>query len=1292
MAAARPAHKRVPDSPFLVDSFRWPGTKGLDVHVLTHFHGDHYGGLDERWDRGTIVCTAITADLVEFRLGVDRKWVRALALKTPYDDVAPGWTVTLLDANHCPGAAVVCFAHSASGRQYVHVGDFRYIPSMVDDPTLAAYRGCDAIFLDNTYCNPRYRFPPQERSIEYAADRAAAALLGDNQVDGAAARALAAAPQKLRSDVVVIVSTYVIGKERILIRMAECLKRHGLRILVERRKLQVLRRLRLPEWLIDADPPIFVTDDAHEPYHVRVTNMESLGTTFPFFKPNWEAVGQLSEATERPDVMVVGIVPTGWTFAAKANGGGAAFASREKDGHVIHLVPYSEHSSFDELRAFVAALKPVSVVPTVGCDAVTEATADPMKVKAYRDVMKHVSALTDSVEKKRRFVTAMAVPSKTAAKGAEGAITIADGDSESDDGDACPPDFEEPAAAHPAAGTSLRLDRADVECPICLRMQRANAINAHVASCMERQTAMGAPVRPSRPALPVAKRRKSDSASQPPQRPIGRGSAPSTPATTANSPGAAPRAKNKQATLASFFGRPSEAVASTPSQTNRPPPTPPTVASPPPRDMQAAATPSSIVREEANAASTPSMKAAEQSLERELEANLQLPPEAFDPRLHAPSPIVEGSTNGGSLPYLHLARTYRLVSAERGRIKTIAMLCNMLHAVLALTPHDLVEAILMTLNDVDGIATTDGEVESEDPAKLQVGGGAVSQAIMEATGSSQAVLRRLYRETGDIGDVVHALRQRQSTLVRPKPLTVHGVAEAFKELAGYSGQGSVLRKRGVLVRLLRASNQDECKWLARTAIRHLRIGATATLVLTSLGRAAAYAAERARCERGATTAVVAEEELSRWSDAVLSAYHIFPNLPAIVRALLDGGVDRVRELAVVHPGTPMQPMLAKVARSVDDVIEKLSESSSGFVCQFKYDGMRCQIHMLGDGSIRLFSRNCEDFTAMWPEVVQLVTSWREASSSGGAVVDCVLDAEVVAVDGAGVGRRLLAFQNLSTRSRGPTTAATAAAQPPVAPGNAVRVLLVVFDVLGLNGASLVATPLKTRLVQLSEVFSPRVQPGVFELAEQRAFGPASEGDGGSSKTAEAVQSYLEESIGGACEGLMAKALTSAYEPSKRSDFWMKLKRDMCGMADTLDVVPIGAWYGNGRKAGWFSPWLVAVYDKELGTFQCLCRVLSGFSDAFYEAKTKEYTDRGLLDRPPSYVDCGERCSVYFTPFEVWEILGQEVSVSPVHRAAAHLSGSGSGFSLRFPRFVRLREDKSIEQASDASQVAAMHRR
>merc|ERR1719453_2154628 len=86
-----------------------------------------------------------------------------------------------------------------------------------------------------------------------------------------------------------------------------------------------------------------------------------------------------------------------------------------------------------------------------------------MKVKAYRDVMKHVSALIDSVEKKRRFVTAMAVPSKTAAKGAEGAITIADGDSESDDGDACPPDFEEPAAAHPAAGTSLRLDRADAE-------------------------------------------------------------------------------------------------------------------------------------------------------------------------------------------------------------------------------------------------------------------------------------------------------------------------------------------------------------------------------------------------------------------------------------------------------------------------------------------------------------------------------------------------------------------------------------------------------------------------------------------------------------------------------------------------------------------------------------------------------------------------------------------------------------------------------------------------------------
>lgn len=165
---------------------------------------------------------------------------------------------------------------------------------------------------------------------------------------------------------------------------------------------------------------------------------------------------------------------------------------------------------------------------------------------------------------------------------------------------------------------------------------------------------------------------------------------------------------------------------------------------------------------------------------------------------------------------------------------------------------------------------------------------------------------------------------------------------------------------------------------------------------------------------------------------------------------------------------------------------------------------------------------------------------------------------------------------------------------------------------------------------------------------------------------------------------------SVYQPAKRGLSWVKLKKDYLeGLADSLDLVPVGAWRGNGRKVKWFSPFLLAVYDPASETFQSLCRCMSGFSDEFYAAATARL-GATALPGPKPYYDTHERPDVWFEPTEVWELRGADLSISPVHRAAAGALHPSKGLGLRFPRFLRLRPDKQPEEASGPELIAELY--
>lgn len=313
--------------------------------------------------------------------------------------------------------------------------------------------------------------------------------------------------------------------------------------------------------------------------------------------------------------------------------------------------------------------------------------------------------------------------------------------------------------------------------------------------------------------------------------------------------------------------------------------------------------------------------------------------------------------------------------------------------------------------------------------------------------------------------------------------------------------------------------------------------------------------------------------------------------------------------------------------------------------------------------VRIFSRNGEDATERYPDVVGDLPLLLAPGTRS-----VVLDAEAVAFDRE--AKRLLPFQVLSTRGRKGVKLEDVQ----------VRVCLFAFDCLEIDGVSMLDEPLTARRAALRRAVTPR--PGELELAKER-----------SSADVEELAAFLDEAVKAGTEGLIVKTLDGKYEPSKRSSSWFKLKKDyLDGVGDTFDVVPIGAWYGKGKRAGAFGSYLLAVYDEDREEYQTICKIGTGFSEEVLgELATKAETD--VLPAPdPTYRHADALTpDVWLKPTQVWEVKAADLSLSPVHLAARGIVDPHKGISIRFPRLVRVREDKTPEESTSPAQVAAMFR-
>jgi len=516
----------------------------------------------------------------------------------------------------------------------------------------------------------------------------------------------------------------------------------------------------------------------------------------------------------------------------------------------------------------------------------------------------------------------------------------------------------------------------------------------------------------------------------------------------------------------------------------------------------------------------------------------------------------------------------------------------------------------------------------------------LTKAIAEVTGKSEAVVEAVSKKTGDLGLTVEQLlsKKSQSTLSQ-QALTVKIVYETFEKIAKASGSRSVETKIRHLISLLSNASPLEGKFIARIAIGHLRLGVADMTILDALAIAFGGGKE-------------ARDPLER-------AYNLSSDLSYVADVVARSGLDGIRKFKI-SVGRPIRAMLCERLPSAQEILEKLGGEAAA---EYKYDGLRMQAH-LTKNTFHIFSRRLENITDQFPDVVR---NLRESVKAD----EVIVEGECVAVDPQ--TGDMLPFQVISQR-RGRKYDIDKMSEE-------IPITVFLFDLLYVDGQDMTCVPYVKRREKLIQIIQPAAHVTISEQFLVR--------------DAEKMEALMNQAVASGCEGLVVKSISadSIYQAGARGWLWIKYKRSYkAEVQDTVDLVPVGAFAGRGRRAGGYGALLMAVYDEKEDTFETLCKLGSGFTDEDVANFPKILSAQVIRKRHPRVNSLMEP-DVWFVPTIVLEVAADEITLSPLHTCARGEIRPGSGLALRFPRFTgKWREDKSPEDATTSQETLDMYRK
>jgi DNA ligase-1 len=484
--------------------------------------------------------------------------------------------------------------------------------------------------------------------------------------------------------------------------------------------------------------------------------------------------------------------------------------------------------------------------------------------------------------------------------------------------------------------------------------------------------------------------------------------------------------------------------------------------------------------------------------------------------------------------------------------------------------------------------------------KLGIGPNLLYIAIGYVAGLKKEDVIEKVNTTGDAGRATEELLSIKSqTTFFHEDLDIVRVYNELIAIAEMEGKKSQREKLLAVRRLLANARPLEGRYLARIMLEELRIGVGEGSVRDAIAKAFAVDSGLVEHAMQALNDTGEVARLAKLGPAALRDVHI----------------------TLFHP---VRMMLAQQGTIADMIREH-----GRITAEYKYDGSRFQFHKKGNWA-RLYSRRLEDVTGSLPDVISRLISVTEH--------DVILDGEVIAMkDG-----KPMPFQSVLRRFRRRHDIAEAQ--------GAIEMVPVVFDILYLDGETLIELPLSERRKRLESAVTLDLAPQVVSSDLQE------------------IERTYKTALDAGHEGIMIKVPASPYTPGQRGKNWIKIKPEV----DTLDLAVIGGEWGEGKRAHLFGSFLVACQDE--GKLIPLSRVATGLSDEQL-AEVYELLKDKVIKKSGK--------EVTFEPGLVFEVGYSELQVSPTYEA---------GFALRFPRFIRIRDDKDISDVETIDSIRQRYQR
>lgn len=526
------------------------------------------------------------------------------------------------------------------------------------------------------------------------------------------------------------------------------------------------------------------------------------------------------------------------------------------------------------------------------------------------------------------------------------------------------------------------------------------------------------------------------------------------------------------------------------------------------------------------------------------------------------------------------------------------------------------------------------------------------RALAAVYGKTPEEVTKAFKQSGDLGETASSLAAGDSS--GAGRLSVREVFTRLHELALMSGEGSQERKVTCVVDLLKLLDPVSVKFVVRIILTRLRLGFSDMTILDAL-----------------SWAVKGDKSERKLLEDAYQNKHDIGKLAAAYLTHHAAGLEHFE----IELGIPIQPALCQRLKTPVEMIAKMHK----IFAESKYDGTRVQIHVknkLDDGwRVRTFTRSLEESSAQFPELEESIAVFGKH--------DFILDCEAVGFDPK--TGKLLPFQETIQRKRKHDVEEMSKRIP---------LRFFVFDILYLDGQSLLSVPLDERKVILHDLFKAAweldgaQQPigeidGKLEEKEMhgRAVSSFQESSYIVTESADELRDFHKAQLDAGLEGAVIKQYGSRYQPGRKGWSWVKFKEDEDSegkLSDTIDAVVMGYWYGKGKRTGFgVGAFLIGVmeHDDKIVT---LSKVGTGLSDDQWRELKDRCSKEVTVDKPVAYlVDKALAPDVWVSPAIVVEVAGDELTKSPTHTA---------GVALRFPRLVRFRDDKGVDDITTKEEL------